>query len=66
MSYYDRVLELDGTWMNRGGKCTLPSDQLIKDPIKLAELSGSMTTYFIEPAPRVYEQEQRKLDTYNY
>lgn len=65
MSYYDRQIEPDGNWINKGGNCTLPHDSAVNDPDKLRQLSGPVKIYFIEASPKIQrEHVQCELSTY--
>lgn len=45
MSYLNYVLEPGDCYINRYTGINLPNDSLLKDPERLAELSGPVTVY---------------------
>jgi len=47
MTYLDVRTSPDDSWVNRYTGVTLPNDAAVKDPDKLAELSGPVTTYYL-------------------
>jgi len=48
MPYLDAKLSPDDSWVNRYTGVKLPHDSVVADPDKLAQLSGPVTTYYLD------------------
>ena len=59
MPYLDTHLTPDDSWVNKYTGVKFPHDAYVKDPDKLAQLSGPVTTYYLDGGVNKYEQIRR-------